>query len=186
MPFFSEVREAFRDKRRKELCADLQSLGIDAQMAPRGRVEENTYTDPILSLGVIDILDGPIRWVNVTCRLTSDEETTRHLVYGVPDPKVRPGFPEVRINAIPIRERERFWLSRRVTGVRWEGNDFGLGIVQHVWPNVLIPRAFLESLGVDSFEIRADPDRGCWILTVQDVVRWYPKTRQLAKRESSS
>ena len=61
-------------------------------------------------------------------------------------------------------------MSGHVIRERWEGNDFGLGIVQHLRQNVLVPAAFLESLRVDSFEIRARPDHGCWILTVDDVL----------------
>ena len=66
MSFFSKLREARRDKTRDELCAHLQSLGIEAQMVPRGRAEEKIYPGPRRSLGVIDIAEGPIPWVNVT------------------------------------------------------------------------------------------------------------------------
>ena len=74
MSIFRKVSKFFRDKKRDELCAHLQSLGIDAQLAPRDRKEENLTTGPpasyILvdspnSLGLIDISQGPIRWVNV-------------------------------------------------------------------------------------------------------------------------
>ena len=174
MSFFSKLWQAFQIMPRAHFCAHLQSLGIDAQMAPRGRAEENSFGHPILSTGVIDIVEGPIRWVNVT-RATRDApdegNSTRHLVYGVPDPKVRSEFPEVRLYAIPVRENEGFWPRGRVIGVRWDGEDFGLGIVEHLNQNVIVPTAFLESLRVDSFEIWPYPDLGCWILTVEDVLR---------------
>jgi len=56
--------------------------------------------------------------------------------------------------------------------VRWEGEDFGLGIAKHLSQNVLVTRAFLESLGYSwpansDFEIQAYPDRCCWIMTVE-------------------
>jgi len=107
MSFFSELREALRSKtgnERDEFCAHLQSLGIDAQMAPRGRAEEKIYTGPRQSLGVIDIAKGPIHWVNVTFATSysgpdDDVDQPHPLVYGVPDPKVRSEFPEVRLHA---------------------------------------------------------------------------------------
>ena len=89
-----------RDKTLERFSAHLQSLGIDVQTAPRGRAEEKIYTGPRSSLGIIDIADGPIRWVNVTVATSargSDEDLDMpyYLVYGVPDARVGPGFPAV-------------------------------------------------------------------------------------------
>ena len=181
MSIFSWLREKRRDKTMDQFCTHLPSLGIDARVAPRGRPEEEIYTgaDDEGSLGVIDIVEGPIRWINVTWGTrasvaldTSWVDVYHSLVFGVPDPKVRSGFPEVRLNAIPVRERERFWLSGRVIRVRWEGEDFGLGIVEHLSQNIQLPTASLESIGEVGydFEIRARPDHGCWILTVEGVL----------------
>ena len=170
----------FRGHARDGLCTALQALGIQAQMAPRGRAEEKIYPRDrrsLGSLGVIDIAEGPIRWVNVT-RGTLDTEnetdTSFYLEYGVPDPNVRSGFPEVRLEAISVHEPvpdSRWWFLKfpvlgPVIGVRWEGKDFGLGIAEHLSQNVLVPTAFSEG----SFEIRAYPDRGCWTLTVNEVL----------------
>ena len=184
MSFFSKVWQALRDTTRDEFCAHLQSLGIDAQMAPRGRAEERIFPRDrrsLWSLGVIDIAEGPIRWVNVTRgTLDTDNETDRspYLVYGVPDPKVRSRFPEVRLEAIsvhePVPERRWWFLKFPVRGpvirVGWGGYDFGLGIVRHLNQNVLVPRPPLESPYGVSFEIGAYPDRRCWILTVNWVL----------------
>ena len=173
MSFFSQLREAFRDDTRDVVCAHLQSLGIDAQMAPRGRAEENTRAVGFThrSLGVLDISEGPIRWVNVTRETWTkgeDSDPSYYLVCGVPDPRVGPGFPKVRMIA---------GILEKFTGVRWVSaentgkvKDLGLGIVQHLSQHVLVPRAFLESLRVGSFEILASPDRSCWILTGEDVL----------------
>ena len=60
-----------------------------------------------------------------------------------------------------------WWQDDMRTEVRWEGEDFGLGIAEHLNQNVLVPAAFRED---DSFEIQAYPDRGCWILTVEEVL----------------
>ena len=162
----------FRGHARDELATALQALGIKAWMAERGRPEEKIYAEDRMSLGVIDIADGPIRWVNVT-RGTLDTEnetdTSFYLEYGVPDPNVRVGFPELRLEAIPVYEPvpdRRWWFLKfpvlgPVIGVRWEGQDFDLGIGEHLSQIGLVPAVS---------EIRAYPDRGCWILTVWEVL----------------
>ena len=142
-------------------------------MSERGRPEEKIYAGHCGSLGVIDIVDGPIRWVNVTFATFvwgEDNDPPIYLVYGVPDPKVRSGFPEVRLQAIPVQEKD-LGEDERVIGVRWKGEDFDLGVVQHLSQNVLVTRAFLEYLSKGfSLEIRAYPGWRCWTLTVEDVL----------------
>ena len=52
---------------REEVCAALQALGIQAQVSERGRLEEEIDTGfTTKSSDVIDIVEGPIRWVNFT------------------------------------------------------------------------------------------------------------------------
>jgi hypothetical protein len=58
-----------RDQTREFLSDKLNSLGVQATLAERGRDEEwikniKWYTFRF-SLGVIDIPDGPIRWINI-------------------------------------------------------------------------------------------------------------------------
>ena len=135
MSFFSKLREALRDKTTDKFCAHLQSLGIEAQMAPRGRAEEKIYTGPRQSLGVIDIAKGPIPWVNVTSATSAwgpvEDITTmpRYLAYGVPDTRIGPRFPKVGVRAVSVEKPERGWWARlsgerEVIGVHWEGDDF--------------------------------------------------------------
>ncbi len=179
MSFFSKDREALRSKmgdERDEFCAHLQSIGIEAQMAPRGRAEEGIARSRRRSLGVIDIVEGPIRWVNVTIQTAPNYLDTTwgdegyYLMYGVPDPKVRSGFPAVRLEAKSVYESvpdRRWWFLKfpvlgPVIGVRWEGNDLGLGIVQHLNQNAAADRALQE--------IWAWRDLSCWILTVAEVL----------------
>lgn len=190
MFFFSKVREAHRDKTRDKLCAHLRSLGIEAQMAPRGRAEENIYTGPRESLGIIDIAKGPIPWVNVTSATMSvggdpDRRMPYYLVYGVPDTRIGLGFPNVRVKAVSVKKFERGWLARLhgvkvAIGVRWEGEDFGLGIVQHLSQDVSLASAITDgqSFGLISeenprdgpVEILAYPDRSWWMLTTKEAL----------------
>ena len=59
------MKERFRDKTRDDLTLALKELGIDATMAERGRPEEDIQdTWMNRSQGIIDLAEGPIRWVN--------------------------------------------------------------------------------------------------------------------------
>ena len=64
MGVFDSLRESLRDRARDEICAGLRTLGVDARMASRGRPEEGE-SGAGASVGIIDIAEGPIRWINV-------------------------------------------------------------------------------------------------------------------------
>ena len=195
IPFAIHNARPRRDRTREEFCAHLQSLGIDAQMALRGRAEQKIYTGPRGSLGVVDIAKGSIRWVNVTIATAArgpgeDIDMPYYLVYGVPDARVGPRFSKVRVKAVVktshVRSGGPWWKYRplgslgQVIEVRWEGDDFGLGIVQHLTQEVSVRSAIADghSWGLVSqvnprdgpVEIRAYPDRSCWILTTKDAL----------------
>ena len=126
MSLLSWLRKIFRDDTddtRDQLCTALRNLGVDAQLAARGRVEEKIYFDPRFSYGVIDIAEGPIRWVNVTEErvMWGPGDLLDFMVYGVPDARVGPGFSEVRVKAV--------WhtASGEIPGLRWEGFRLRLG-----------------------------------------------------------
>jgi hypothetical protein len=60
------MKEIFRDKSRDELARNLSSLGVRADLAERGRAEEkieNSWYQR--SLGIIDLPEGLVRWINI-------------------------------------------------------------------------------------------------------------------------
>ena len=63
--FRQALREKFRSHTRDEMCAALQAIGVQAQMLERGRPEEKITRRRRKSLGIIDIQDELIRWVDV-------------------------------------------------------------------------------------------------------------------------
>lgn len=111
MRFIGKIREAFRVKMRDEFCAGLQQqLGINASLAPRGRREEQVKrANRARSLGLVDIPDGPIRWVNVQEVGGAMEDTHYCATYGVPDQKIGPTFPNVSIKSVRGKGRSSFW-----------------------------------------------------------------------------
>ena len=64
------MKEKIRDKTRDELTWNLANFaGVKSQMATRGRLEEKVENSWYQrSLGVIDISNGPIKWINILKR----------------------------------------------------------------------------------------------------------------------
>ena len=125
----TRVSESMRNKTRDELCAHLKSLGIDAQMAQHYRQEED-YDCSVWggrSLGLIDIFEGPIRWVTLITG-SGDSGTWYLIKYGIPDSRVALNCPKVQLYSnfdykMAIRE--------------WKGEDSNLGILQRLNENIL-------------------------------------------------
>ena len=74
-------------KTRDELTAALNSIGVKAEMTERGRVEEKVENSWYQrSLGVIDIPEGPIRWINILKKDGGKHSPPRWwVVLGIPD-----------------------------------------------------------------------------------------------------
>jgi len=91
------------DKTRGKMYARLCALGIRAQLAERGRPEEK-FAGAHGYLGLIDIAEGPIRWVNVrnvsgTIGASHDQTAYVHYMieYGVADSR---DLPEVNVRRV--------------------------------------------------------------------------------------
>ena len=159
MSLVSKLREAFRDKMRDDYCAGLQQrLGIDAALAPRGRPEEKVRgPNRSRSLGLIDIPEGQVRWVNVQ-ELRGFQDTFYCGTYGVPDPRITPTFPNVNIRSVRVRSPR---VLGNVVRVDWKSEDFGLGVIDRLAPY------YWEELmrsAVD-IEISAHPKHSCWAMS---------------------
>jgi len=129
------VRERFherwRDKTRDDIAKALNSLGLRAGMAERGRPEEEvckrTFTR---SIGVIDIAEGPFRWVNIVKQDGNQYSPTRWwTVFCLPDEERDDNPDDLRYvdnrQAVDIKtSREKsFPLFGRVTAVTEEGAE---------------------------------------------------------------
>ncbi len=120
------MRELLRDKSRDELTDALNALGIFASMAERGRAEEGIQKPwGKRSLGIIDIPDASVRWINLVKQDGSRYSGPQWwLVFGVPDDA---SFPAVRLSTA---RRKSFPLFGRVIGVEWRGDDGGTALTQ--------------------------------------------------------
>ena len=128
--------ERWRDKTRDNIAKALNSLGLRAEMAERGRPEEEickrTFTR---SIGVIDVAEGPFRWVNIVKQDGNQYSPTRWwTVFCLPDEGRDDQPDDLRYvdnrQAVDIKtSREKsFPLFGRVTAVTWTGDDRGTGL----------------------------------------------------------
>ena len=184
MLFFRKLRELVigkPDRTRDELCAILQSYGLEARLAVRKCPEEkigsgrwrNIGPVPFLaatqgiSLGVIDVSTGLIRWVNVLEYQFEDSPIDHWYVCGILDHRLYPGFPMIHLKSALI---QKSWLGE-IIGVKWKGEDYGLGIIERL-SKLSITNVIFDShrQGINAdLEINAEPKHGCWLMWTKTV-----------------
>jgi len=122
------MKEIFRDKSRDKLAQNLNSLGIGAVLAERGQAEEkieNSWYQR--SLGIIDIPEGLIRWINILKK--DGNQYSRPLwwvILGIPDERPLTNHQAVDIKTI---RKKTFPLFGKVVDVTWKGDDHHTGLV---------------------------------------------------------
>ncbi|MBM3924676.1 MAG: hypothetical protein FJ320_01605 [SAR202 cluster bacterium] len=116
-------------RRREALCAHFVSLGINAQVANRGRGEEQLRASGENSLGIIAVHNSPISWIHLVQGMLKQGrsweqmfsrtlgESYHRIWYGVRDANLRVGkqpvvFHSIRVRSVPV--------IGRATDVRWE------------------------------------------------------------------
>ena len=128
MIWYRQMKEIFRDKSRDKLSQNLNSLGIIAYLAKRGRMEEkieNSWYQR--SLGIIDIPEGLVRWINILKKDGSKNNPPQWwVILGIPDERPLPKHKAVNINTI---RKKTFPLIGRVVDVNWKGRDHGSGLI---------------------------------------------------------
>lgn len=163
-----------RDKTPERICRSLCAIGVPATMAKGGGYEEDLDgKHPFLSQflpdrksDLIDIAEGPIRWVNVggESGIIGLSDRTPYgycfVEYAVPDARV---LPEVSIRPVFLRSRRVFG---RITAVRWKGNDGGLRIVDHLNDDDSVNRALRANKRIPRrLSVSARPQQSCWTIT---------------------
>ena len=123
------MRERLRDKSRDTLTDALNLLGVDAEMAERGRAEEDIQKPwGKRSLGIIDIPEGAFRWINVVKQDGSRySPPKRWTVLGIPDE--RPVWTSQAVKVRTVRRRS-FPLLGRVMSVEWKGEEHDAGLIR--------------------------------------------------------
>ena len=157
------MKEGLRDKSRDGLTYALNSVGIKAEMAERGRAEEKVEDSwHRRSLGVIDILEGSIRWVNILKRDAGQHNPPKWwVVLGSPDERPVSTRQQTKIKTV---RKKTFPLFGKVVDVIWKGYDGGTGLVNTLSKDV--PTKTLAKR-IGNLEIKSQADRfQGWTLTV--------------------
>jgi hypothetical protein len=123
------MKEIFRDKSRDELARNLNSLGVRADLAERGRTEEkieNSWYQR--SLGIIDLPEGLVRWINILKKDASKNSPPLWwVVLCIPDERPVPNYKAVDIKTV---RKKSFPLFGKVIDVTWKGNDHHTGLAE--------------------------------------------------------
>ena len=132
-----KIADWFRNKSRDQLADALNASGVGAEMAERGRHEE-AFKRQGSSLGLINITQGPVKWINVVEHIVRDAATTYYYVFGVPSERDFSsgqeggsedlGLQTPRVELSSVRRRG-FPVFGSVKGVDWKGNDGGSGLL---------------------------------------------------------
>jgi len=144
-----------------QVLAGLQAIGIDAQIAKRGRAEEKTGEG---SLGIIEISDEPIRWVNVRQTESAEGRVCYHADFGIPDTKLKPDFPELKIRSV---RQKKYLLFGQVVDLLWKGKDRDTGIISRLDSDSSIKKLIMESANVTVYSHRR---YRCWTISPERLV----------------
>jgi hypothetical protein len=123
------MKNVFRNKTRDNLARDLNSLGIRAELAERGRAEEKVENSWYQrSLGIIDMPEGLVEWINILKKDGSKNSPPRWwVVIGIPDERPLSNHKAVDIKTI---RKKTFPLLGRVVDVTWKGEDHHTGLAE--------------------------------------------------------
>ncbi|MCL0105659.1 hypothetical protein M1N90_02745, partial [Dehalococcoidia bacterium] len=79
------------------------------------------------SLGVIDIADGPIKWINILKKDRSQHSPAKWwIVMGIPNSFEGSAIPKIKIKTV---RKKSFPLFGNVVDVNWEGDDSISGLI---------------------------------------------------------
>ena len=123
------MKNVFRDKTRDNLARNLNSLGIRAELAERGRAEEQVENSWYQrSLGIIDISEGLATWINILKKDGSKNSPPRWwVIIGIPDERPLSNHKAVDIKTI---RKKTFPLFGKVVDVTWKGEDHHTGLAE--------------------------------------------------------
>jgi len=123
------MKDLFRDKTRDNLARNLNTLGVRAELAERGRSEEKVENSWYQrSLGIIDIPDGLIRWVNILKKDSSGRSPPQWwVIFGIPDERPLSNHKAVDIKTV---RKKSFPLFGKVVDVTWKGHDHHTGLIE--------------------------------------------------------
>ena len=164
----NKLKETFRDKSRDNLANTLIKLGIKAEMAERGMVQEKIgdewYTR---RQGIINIQDHPIKWINICKKDRSkDSPPSWKYIFIVPDKRLVSGKDKIKIKTV---RKKSFPVFGKVIDTIWKSNDSG-GLT-HSLSNDLEIKSLAKIIGDIHIESFSEPSPG-WFLRAGHTQTW--------------
>ena len=161
------MKESLRDKTRDDLTYALTAAGVGSEMSDRGRVEEKVENSWYQrSLGVIDISEGAIKWINILKKDRSDKSPPKWwVVMGIPDDGVALNTEQIKIKT---KRKKSFPLFGKVIGVTWKGKDGSTGLAKTLSDDLSTDEVAAR---VGNLEIKSQTEHfQGWTLTVDRKV----------------
>ena len=165
--------KSYNDWRNSDILAELiTSWGNEANPIEicdqyKYEVERKLETSWITkSIGFVEIIEGPIKWANITYRRRSDRTPPQcKLILGIPDNTVPVQHDKVDLR--PKRKRT-FPLFGKVIDVEWKGNDFGLGLLNKYSDDSFISATIAKIGKVQSIETHPSIYQG-WTIDLRHI-----------------
>ena len=163
-------KENFRDKSRDELTKSLIGIGIDAMMSERGLKEEKIGKSALRkSLGIINIQDQPVKWINVVKQSGSQHSPPQwFFIYFIPDIRISVVWGG-EFGRLPVaqkgskiktfRKRSFLWIFGKIIDVIWRGKDMNTGLSEILY-NDLDIKNFTKKIGDIQIETHSDIVKG--------------------------
>ena len=156
----------------------LNDLGIDVQLSETYQHQQVIGIGDMFkannSLGLINIKDGPIRWINFRevkkgKGRGGDHRCTYNMDYGVP----LPSGSELTTERISATGLKRFYIFGPVVRIRWKGARWCRYVANQLNGDAAMGKPSNMS---DSIELTCYPEHMCWIISIKD---WrHPSTEQ--------
>jgi hypothetical protein len=150
----------FRDQTRDVLARELAGVGIKAKIGERGREEEKIRSGFKWlfqgSLGVIDIEDGVVKWVNVVRLKRRDKNSpppVHRVVFGIPDHNLPESHHPLKL--LTVRKKS-FPLFGKVVKVDWKGDSVLLPLITDFSNDVIVDQVVKE---LGNLQVRTHPGR---------------------------
>jgi len=148
-----------RDRARDTLTRDLTDLGVKAKMGERGREEERMRSGSKWlfqgSLGVVDIEDGPVKWINLVRLKRRDKNgpPVYRVVFGIPDNNLPEEHHPLKLSTV---RKKSFPLFGKVVDVDWKGDVTLSPLVTDFSNDALVDHVVKD---VGNLQVRTHPGR---------------------------
>ncbi|MQG19523.1 MAG: hypothetical protein FI687_07110 [SAR202 cluster bacterium] len=163
-----KFREKIRDKSRDELTKSLTGIGIDAEMSTRGLKEEKIGKSWLRSsLGIINIQDQSVKWINVVKQNGSQHSPPKwFFIYFIPDIRIS---NQNKIKIKTFRKRSFLLIFGKIIDVTWSGNDINTGLSE-ILNSDLDMKNFVKKIGDIQIESHSDIIKG-WTIRLETYRR---------------